>query len=96
MDQYQLTKDGIALILNGNTPSEVQPVLQVVSMRSIGSTANQVNGSERYRLSISDGSFTQQGMLSTQLNELVRNGFIKVGSIIKLVQFVFNTVQNRP
>ena len=66
------------------------PVLQVVEVKPLGSETNR-----RFRLVVSDGSHFLQGMLATQLNELVENGTIGTGSIVQVTDYMCNTIQNR-
>jgi len=68
-------------------------VLQVIDLKQV--QAQQASNTERYRLVLSDGSFYQQGMLATQMNELVRSGKLQKGSVVRLAQFICNDVQNR-
>ncbi|XP_051137025.1 replication protein A 70 kDa DNA-binding subunit A-like [Andrographis paniculata] len=94
MPPVTLTEGAIAILSSGDTqPTDVKPVLQVVDIRLVNTQSQ--NNSERYRILLSDGSFTQQGMLATQRNELVRSQKVQKGSIVQLTQFVCNVIQNR-
>ncbi|KAL3818331.1 hypothetical protein ACJIZ3_004236 [Penstemon smallii] len=95
MSETDLTKDAIAILSGGDAAAEsdIRPVLQVADIRLV-ETQNQTT-TERYRILLSDGSFTQQGMLATQQNDLVRSEKLQKGSIVKLTQFVCNLIQNR-
>jgi replication factor A1 len=75
------------------TSEELQPVLQVIDLKLVQSSQNST--SERYRLVLSDGSFYQQGMLATQMNQLVKEQKLQKGSVVRLTQYVCNDVQNR-
>lgn len=95
MPPIKLTEGAIALLSSGEAQgTDVKPVLQVADIRLV-STQNQNNNNERYRILLSDGEFTQQGMLATQRNELVRSEKLQKGSIVQLTQFVCNLIQNR-
>ncbi|MCO5550688.1 hypothetical protein L7F22_004178 [Adiantum nelumboides] len=85
-----LTPNAIAALNSGQMDS--QPVVQVLDVRQIG-TGQSVQ--ERYRLVLSDGRYVQQGMLATQLNEHIKSGQVLKGSIVKLVEYICNTVQQR-
>ncbi|KAI5070171.1 hypothetical protein GOP47_0014514 [Adiantum capillus-veneris] len=85
-----LTPNAIVALNNGQMDS--QPVVQVLDVRQIG-TGQSVQ--ERYRLVLSDGHYVQQGMLATQLNEHIKSGQVLKGSIVKLVEYICNTVQQR-
>ncbi|XVF48923.1 hypothetical protein PTKIN_Ptkin03bG0227300 [Pterospermum kingtungense] len=82
-----LTRSAIAMINGGDVNSK--PLVQVVDIKLIG------NSQERYRLLLSDSESTQHAMLATQLNEHVRTGRVKKGSIIQLIDYICSTVQNR-
>ncbi|XP_075522665.1 replication protein A 70 kDa DNA-binding subunit A-like isoform X1 [Primulina tabacum] len=95
MPPINLTEGAIALLSSGEAQgTDVKPVLQVADIRLVN-TQNQNNNNERYRILLSDGEFTQQGMLATQRNELIRSEMLQKGSIVQLTQFVCNLIQNR-
>lgn len=90
----KLTEGGVMVICKRESTAEAfQPVVQVIDLKLVN-TAQQ-SGSERYRLLLSDGTHYQQGMLGTQLNELVKSGKLQKGSIVRLRQYVCNPVQER-
>ncbi|KAL0329866.1 UNVERIFIED_CONTAM: Replication protein A DNA-binding subunit A [Sesamum radiatum] len=94
MPPINLTEGAIAMLSSGDAQgTDVKPVLQVADIRLVN-TQNQ-NNNERYRILLSDGVFTQQGMLATQRNDLVRSEKLQKGSIVQLTQFVCNLIQNR-
>ncbi|KAL5203099.1 hypothetical protein ABZP36_014051 [Zizania latifolia] len=75
----------------------IQPVLQVVDVRPVN-TQNAPptpNPAERFRMMLSDGAHTQQCMLAAALNNLVKDGTLRPGTIIHLNDFMCNTIQNR-
>lgn len=82
-----LTRNAIAAINGGDMNSK--PLLQVADIKLIG------NSQERYRFLLSDSESTQHAMLATKLNELVRTGRVKKGSIIHLIDYICSTVQDR-
>ncbi|XP_022731932.1 replication protein A 70 kDa DNA-binding subunit A [Durio zibethinus] len=82
-----LTRNAIATINGGDVNSK--PLVQVVDIKLIG------NSQERYRFLLSDSESTQHAMLATQLNEQVRTGRVKKGSIIQLIDYICSTVRNR-
>ncbi|KAL6533661.1 hypothetical protein OROHE_013494 [Orobanche hederae] len=93
MSQITLTEGAVPMLSSGDAGTDIKPVLQIADIRLV-QTKNQSNV-ERYRIVLSDGSFVQQGMLATQLNDLVRDEKLHKGSIIQLKQFVCNIVQKR-
>ncbi|KAF2287153.1 hypothetical protein GH714_038458 [Hevea brasiliensis] len=82
-----LTPSAIAMINGGDV--NLKPLVQVVDIKQIGSAQ------ERYRLLISDSVSTQHAMLATQLNDRVKNGFVKKGSVIQLIDYICSEVQKR-
>lgn len=86
----KLTANAIVALNNGDT--DLRPLVQVLDIRQIA-TAQSVQ--ERYRMVLSDGSHTQQAMLATQLNPIVKSGQIQKGSVVQLVEYICNSVQNR-
>ncbi|KAM7274834.1 hypothetical protein ACFE04_016700 [Oxalis oulophora] len=82
-----LTPNAIATINGGDTNSK--PLIQVIDIKLIGTTQ------ERYRFLISDSVSTQHAMLATQLNDRVKTGQVKKGSVLQLVDYICSNVQNR-
>ncbi|KAL8189078.1 hypothetical protein R6Q57_029339 [Mikania cordata] len=82
-----LTSNGIPAILAGDINSK--PLLQVLDIKLIGSAQ------ERYRLLLSDSVSTQQAMLATQLNDRVKTGVVRKGSVVQLIEYICSTIQNR-
>lgn len=82
-----LTPNAIAIINGGDVNSK--PLVQVVDIKQIGSAQ------ERYRLLISDSTSTQHAMLATQLNDRVKDGSVKKGSVIQLIDYICSEVQKR-
>ncbi|GMK57399.1 hypothetical protein CspeluHIS016_0402330 [Cutaneotrichosporon spelunceum] len=76
---------------SADTP-EGNPILQVLSIKRI-QAAN--SNTDRFRVILSDGQYFVQSMLATQLNNLVEDESLKKNVVIKLTQFVTNTVQNK-
>ena len=50
---------------------------------------------ERYRLGLSDGVHWCSAMLATQLNGLVSGGRIDVGTLLRLDDYLVNTLAGR-
>ncbi|XP_068646730.1 replication protein A 70 kDa DNA-binding subunit A-like [Aristolochia californica] len=86
----RLTEDSIRRISEGEL--DVTPVLQVVDLRLVNTVHNT---NERYRMVLSDGVSLQQAMLATQMNAVVKGGGLKKGSIIQLIEYICNVIQNR-
>ena len=73
------------------------PVVQILDMRLVNTQGGQplAPDKERFRVRISDGLHFQQGMLGTQTNDMVKQGKLKKGSLIRLKEFVCTPVQGR-
>ncbi|KAI4344581.1 hypothetical protein L6164_011789 [Bauhinia variegata] len=84
-----LTPNSIPAIVTGDVNSK--PLVQVLDIKPISNKANQ----ERYRLLLSDAVSTQHAMLATQLNDRVRTGRVKTGSVVQLIEYICSPVQNR-
>ncbi|XP_062219115.1 replication protein A 70 kDa DNA-binding subunit C-like [Phragmites australis] len=102
MEAVQLTPGAVQAIADGMGPSAIQPVLQVAEVRPITSTKRgpagakpDPNSSERFRMMLSDGVHAQQAMLATAYNPLVRDGTLRVGTIVHLNEFICNTIQGK-
>ncbi|CAH8390278.1 unnamed protein product [Eruca vesicaria subsp. sativa] len=89
-----LTAGAIAKMLNEKVKSEkeMMPILQVTELKMV-QRARQ--NQETYKLSLSDGIQSQDGILNANLNLLVKQGKIQVGSVLRLSRFVCNNVQSR-
>ncbi|XP_021275893.1 LOW QUALITY PROTEIN: replication protein A 70 kDa DNA-binding subunit A [Herrania umbratica] len=98
-----LTGGAVGRIINREVASEkdLKPVLQVIELKRFTTSKNQQQQqqepkkSERFRLLLSDGSLAQQGMLTTNKNELVKSSKLQVGSIVQLTQYICNVIQDR-
>jgi len=82
----QLTAGCIQTIKNGTVVKD--PVVQVLSVKPM-------KQGQRYKIEVSDGSDSLQGMLASQKNEMVLSGDIKPGSILSLTHYSPNDVQGR-
>lgn len=71
------------------------PLVQVIDVKKILGPNGQATSPERYRLVISDGIHFQQAMLATQLNELVNDGKLQPKCIVRLNEYICNTVHGR-
>ncbi|KAK3226940.1 hypothetical protein Dsin_006802 [Dipteronia sinensis] len=96
----ELTENTIALICKGDVTSDndLIPVVQVLELKLVVSKQQQQQQQQqqqRFRMVLSDGSLSQQGMLATQRNELVTSGLLQIGSVIRLTKYTCNVIQNR-
>ncbi|KAJ4829421.1 hypothetical protein Tsubulata_006616 [Turnera subulata] len=89
-----LTEGAISKLISGGVPpSELKPTLQVTELKQVQTKQPQQN--DRFRLVLSDGSHLQQAMLGTKINHLVKDGHLRSGSIVRLLQFTCANVQGR-
>lgn len=91
MASVDLTRGAIAMISEGGAEG-MKPVLQVSDVRLVNTTQSTT---ERYRMMLSDGVHTQQAMLATQMNSIVKDGTLQKGSVVQLNEFICNTIQGR-
>ncbi|XP_071730502.1 replication protein A 70 kDa DNA-binding subunit C-like [Rutidosis leptorrhynchoides] len=92
-----LTFGAISILSSSEWPSYgIKPVLQVIDVRTLQTqSGGGGEGTERYRVLLSDGMYYQQGMLATQKNDLARFNQLQKGSIIRLTEFVCNQIRDR-
>jgi replication factor A1 len=74
-------------------PGYENPILQVLAVKKINSTAP--TGTERWRVVLSDGNHFIQSMLATQLNPLVQSNEIQKGVFIRLLQYTMNKMKDK-
>jgi replication factor A1 len=83
-------------VTEGAGPSAIRPVLQVLELCPVGTAKTAAYASsERYRVMLSDGVHKQQSMLGTLYNDRVRDGTVRVGTIVRLVDFLCNAIQGQ-
>ncbi|KAG7542266.1 Zinc finger CCHC-type [Arabidopsis thaliana x Arabidopsis arenosa] len=93
--EVSLTAGAIGKIMSGEVTTEADmiPVLQVTELKQL--KAYQDPTRERFRMGLSDGTHLHQGMLATDLNDLVKQGTLQFGSIVRLTHFGVHVVQTR-
>ena len=97
----QLTPGGVRAIADGAMPADIQPVLQVLEVRQVrspksaGAASANPNLSERYLVMLSDGVNTHQSMLATAFSPAVRDGALRVGTVVHLNEFICKTIQGK-
>ncbi|KAI7725592.1 hypothetical protein M8C21_019268 [Ambrosia artemisiifolia] len=88
-----LTAGAIPLLSSGEQPpDDLKPVLQVTEIKLFNT---QSESKERYRFSLSDGTYSQQGMLATQLNDRVKSQQVHKGSIVHLTEYSCHRIGDR-
>ena len=65
-----------------------KPIIQLVNVKNVKKKSD---GSDRYRLILSDGQCFVQGMVAIQLNELIAR--IRVNNIIRVNEYMVNNVK---
>lgn len=85
-----LTKGAVAAISSGDAAEK--PVLQVADIRLVNT---QNKGAERYQMLLSDGEFVQQAMVTSHINALIKPEKLRKGSIVQLLRFVCNDIEDR-
>lgn len=87
-----LTANAIPAIIAGDVNSK--PLVQVMDIALI-SNNNNSQQQQRYRLLISDAVSCHHAMLASQLNDSVRTGRVKRGSVVQLLEYICTPLQNR-
>ena len=85
-----LTPDAVKTLLKQQDSSHFQPILQVTHLKKVNNASD-----ERYRLVLSDGTFTVQGLLPQAANHYVNSGDLQPNSIVKLNEYMVNEVSDR-
>lgn len=83
----RVTPNAIPAIFAGDVDSK--PLVQVLDIKLIG------NSQGRYRFVLSDSVSSQSAMLASQLNDTVRTGLVRQGSVIQLLEYICSRVQKR-
>lgn len=90
-----LTQGAISILSSDDwKQDDLKPMLQVTDVRIVRTQTGGEN-KDRYRLMLSDGMYCQQGMLATQLNDLVVSQQLQKGSVVQLMDFVCNNIRER-
>ncbi|EPQ29340.1 uncharacterized protein PFL1_03095 [Pseudozyma flocculosa PF-1] len=98
MSLSDLTQGAIArMVESTDTSNGVQnPVCQILSIKKISSTSTaNPNVGDRYRIILSDGVHFAQAMLASQKRQMAENGEIDRNSVVRVLQYSSNNVQNR-
>ena len=68
---------------------------RAVGFFSLAAPAGRSHETDRYRLGLSDGQLWGTAMLATQHNHLVKDNVIKVGTMLRLDDYLVNEMQGR-
>ncbi|PWN30202.1 replication factor-a protein [Jaminaea rosea] len=97
MTDVKLNAGAIDRMLRTTDSSEAVPpeeaVCQILSIKKIATS--QPGAGDRYRVILSDGIHFAQAMLATQQKVLVESGQIDRNSVVRVTQYVANSVQQR-
>lgn len=89
----QLSAGVVAAMFKGELWKK--PIVQVIDIKKIQGPNGQMTQPERFRLVVSDGLHFQQAMVATQLNNLIQSQTITNRCIVRLDEYICNTVQGR-
>lgn len=64
-------------------------------MVNIKAVAQEKSAQQRFRIAVSDGVDIVQGMLNTQLNQLVLDHIIQDKSLLQLTDYVMNDINGQ-
>ncbi|OEU12326.1 replication factor-a protein [Fragilariopsis cylindrus CCMP1102] len=93
MSAQSLTQDAVRTLIGsneGHQDSSFSPVCQIINIKNV---TNKNDGNDRYRIILSDGVHYIQGMVATQLKHLMIDGSVKTHNIIRINEYMVNTVQ---
>lgn len=68
-----------------------KPIFQIINIKNV---KNKTDGSDRYRLILSDGQCFVQGMCATQLNDVITDG-IREYNLIRVNEYLVNDVKGK-
>jgi hypothetical protein len=83
---------GCILEMRNGTQARGQ-IVQLIDVRKLQSSTGGGAGGERYRLVLSDGDYFQQGMVATQLHDVVKD--LQPNAIIRLDSWTTNNLSGR-
>lgn len=89
-----LTENGVRTIVSMTSAAEnkaFRPVFQVISIKQVGSS----NGIARFRAVLSDGTYFVQGMLASQINDIVETKALENNGKVAIDDFMNNNIQGR-
>ncbi|KAN0064628.1 Replication factor A protein 1 [Thecaphora frezii] len=98
MSLADLSQGAIArMVESTDTYNGVQnPVCQILSIKKISSAAtSNPSVGDRYRIILSDGIHFAQAMLASQKRHMAESGEIDKNSVVRVLQYSSNNVQNR-
>lgn len=70
-----------------------RPVLQVADVRPLVDPAA---AELRYRVDLSDGKYLQPATLAASLSNLARDGALRRGSVIRVLDFAYDFIEHTP
>jgi len=85
-----LTENAIPAIINGDV--DAKPLVQVLSLTLLLVSSND-SLLRTYYLKLSDGVSSHPATIAAQLNDGVRTGRVKEGSIVQLIDYVCPTIR---
>lgn len=97
MGSVDLTPGAIAAVVGGGAEG-TKPVVQALGLRLLDAAAAQRQQSStvrRYSLCISDGTHLLQAIAAPKLNGLIKDGFLRSGSVVQLKDFIVEVTQGR-
>ncbi|BAT80055.1 hypothetical protein LR48_Vigan04g012700 [Vigna angularis] len=86
-----LTENAIPAIINGDV--DAKPLVQVLDVTLVSNSNN--SQQQKYRLLISDAVSSHHAMLATQLNDRIRTGRVRKGSVVQLLDYICTPFKNR-
>ncbi|KAL6619659.1 hypothetical protein ACP70R_034798 [Stipagrostis hirtigluma subsp. patula] len=96
--EADLSHGAVAALSRLAVPAAVagwRPVLQVADVRHLVDGCLDPAAEIRYSVKLSDGAHLQPGRLAVSLNHLFRDGALRRGSVVRVLDFVCDCVENQ-
>jgi len=92
-----LTQDAIRTLIgmnDGRPDGSFKPICQIINIKNVTSK-NEGTSSDRFRVILSDGTHFIQGMVATQLNNIMYDGTVKTHNMVCINDYMVNTVKGK-
>mmetsp|Transcript_10713 Transcript_10713/g.25774 ORF Transcript_10713/g.25774 Transcript_10713/m.25774 type:complete len:660 (-) Transcript_10713:362-2341(-) len=96
MSSIALTPSAVREVVSASKQEpNFQPICQIINIKNVTNNASNPGQPSRYRIIISDGECYIQGMLATQLNNVIESNELQTHNIIRIKQFIVNAVKGK-
>jgi replication factor A1 len=96
MASMSLTPNAVReVVAAGKQDPNFQPICQIINIKNVTNKASSSGQPSRFRVIISDGECYIQGMLATQLNNLIESNQLQTHNTVRIKQFMVNGVKGK-